>query len=253
MSSSAWICMVLSAFIAASCSPSSQNSTAGPADIAVGNLDVSATLLDADGLADSDTQGIDIETDINPPGTSDVYGSYDGAADTVADQGDQPDALLDLYVNPYKPATGAAPVIVVHPWPPPCANPHTVGDAEGNPTTGYPNQNYWGPPDYWCGNLTAANDVPACTPDATMCCDFGGSCIPVGWLYCTGCFPDDCDGCKPADPACPPQCTAQPSPYDAAGNAIWHSDACKAFLSILEGDRKCAFCGSDVYCQDVQP
>jgi hypothetical protein len=73
-----------------------------------------------------------------------------------------------------------------------CLNIHYPGDWE------QPGDTCWDPPEHYCADGQSEAVVKACAPDMSVCCIFGGSCIPCGWVSCSYCG----DGLSEPETAC---------------------------------------------------
>jgi len=73
-----------------------------------------------------------------------------------------------------------------------CQNIHYPGDEQ------QPGDTCWDPPELYCADGQSEAVVKACAPDMSVCCIYGGSCIPCGWVTCSYCG----DGLSEPETAC---------------------------------------------------
>ncbi len=62
-----------------------------------------------------------------------------------------------------------------------CQNIHYPGDER------QPGDTCWDPPEFYCAEGQSTAIVKACAPDMSVCCMYGGNCIPCGWVSCSYC------------------------------------------------------------------
>ena len=74
-----------------------------------------------------------------------------------------------------------------------CAEPRQLGDLAN------PDDLCWAPPSIWCSGGAGLSFTTACAPDGSRCCERPDTCIPCGWVDCTG-----------GDAACPADAEALP-------------------------------------------
>ena len=73
-----------------------------------------------------------------------------------------------------------------------CQNIHYPGDEQ------LPGDTCWAPPAHYCADGQSLAVVKGCAPDMSVCCIYGGSCIPCGWVSCSYCG----DGLSEPETAC---------------------------------------------------